>query len=66
MTIPFSTKWPKSMGELAGQPNCFTNKIMKWMWIYYGSKTTGFVCDRSEEEARRRYYESQEELKTIK
>lgn len=29
MTLPFSTKWPKSMGDLAGHPNYFIQKI--WM-----------------------------------
>lgn len=27
MTLSFSTKWPKRMGELAGQPNYFIEKI---------------------------------------
>jgi hypothetical protein len=27
MTLGFSTKWPKHMGELAGQPNYFIDKI---------------------------------------
>ncbi len=27
MTLSFSTKWPKQMGELAGQPNYFIEKI---------------------------------------
>jgi hypothetical protein len=29
MTLGFSTKWPKQMGELAGQPNWFVEKILK-------------------------------------
>lgn len=27
MTLPFSTKWPQHMGEWAGQPNYFVEKI---------------------------------------
>lgn len=27
MTLSFSTKWPETMGELAGQPNYFIDKI---------------------------------------
>lgn len=53
MTLSFSTKWPERMGEFAGQPNCFTNKIMKSMWLHYGKQTTDFVLDRSEHEKKR-------------
>lgn len=29
MTLSFSTKWPQHMGEWAGQPNYFVEKILK-------------------------------------
>lgn len=29
MTLSFSTKWPAKMGDLAGQPNYFIEKILK-------------------------------------
>lgn len=36
MTLSFSTKWPKSMGELAGQPNYFVEKI----WAVHLNKSS--------------------------
>lgn len=36
MTLAFSTKWPDRMGELAGQPNYFIQKI--WMGLPDRSK----------------------------
>ena len=53
MTLSYSTRWPDKMGELAGQPTYFTNKIMKSMWIHYPELTSNFVFDRSDEEKKR-------------
>lgn len=53
MTLSFSTKWPKSMGDLAGQPNYFTNKIMKSMWKNYPHETKAFILNRSSDERTR-------------
>lgn len=35
MTLSFSTKWPKHMGEWAGQPNNFVGKIWRGMIQQY-------------------------------
>lgn len=53
MTLSFSTKWPQSMGDLAGQPNYFTNKIMKSMWENYPHETKAFILNRSSDERTR-------------
>lgn len=38
------------MGEWAGQPNYFTNKIMKAMWIHHDHQTGHFIASRTEAE----------------
>lgn len=53
MTLSFSQTWPSRMGELAGQPNYFTNKIMKSMWLNYPDETRKFVIGRTTKQARR-------------
>lgn len=53
MTLPFSQTWPSRMGELAGQPNYFTNKIMKSMWLNYPDETRKLVIGRTTKQARR-------------
>lgn len=50
MTLSFSTKWPAKMGELAGQPNAFTNKIIKSVWQHYPKEMSNFISNRSPEE----------------
>lgn len=47
MILSFSQKWPASMGEWAGQPTMFTNKIMKTIWKHYGKQATEFIHGRS-------------------
>lgn len=41
------------MGDLAGQPNYFTNKIMKSMWENYPHETKAFILNRSSDERTR-------------
>lgn len=35
MTLAFQTKWTKNIGELAGKPNFFVEKIWKGIYEYY-------------------------------
>lgn len=53
MTLSFSTKWPERMGELAGQPNYFTNKIVKGVWKHSPLLMKEFVLSRTEKEKKR-------------
>lgn len=53
MTLSFQTKWPERMGELAGEPNYFTNKIAKAIWQNNGREFTKFITGRTKEEEQR-------------
>lgn len=40
MTLPFQQIWPERMGELAGQPNYFVEKIIRALDMNFYSKVT--------------------------